>query len=238
MTIPFKTTIDFYNDESVFKLQNTAATTATPDDQLFTDLWKAQLSESISDYNDGKYTSLDRITFIRGLIFATINQYRIMHKLQPFYFAGVPSAVAQWNSDQRINQTGESLITKMSARPHKSANLGGISGETVETNLFLKQKLGLTDMIGHVTEYTPQDELLPDYTNSLDNWSATELDDPLTWIDYAADVVATIAGSWSGKSFLMQESNDTIFFGINIAFDDDGQALVFALTASNVPTTL
>ena len=238
MTIPFKTTIDFYNDESVFKLQDTSVDVASTDDQLFIDLWKTQLSESIRHYNSGEYTQLDRITFIRGLIFATINQYRIMHKLQPFYFAGVPAAVAQWNSDQRLSQSGKSLVSVLTARSHKSANLGGISGETVETNLFLKQKLGLTDLIGHISEYTSQDELLPDYTDSQSVWTESDLKNPLTWIDYAADVVATIAGTWSGKSFLMQSSDNIIFFGINVAFADDGQVLIDALTSSYTPTTL
>ena len=238
MTLTFKTSMEFYNDPALFLLQSKKASATTDDDELFIQILKFQLDDAVKHYNEKTLSDNDKITFIKSLIFASMNKYRIQHRLTPFFIGGVPTAVTQWHSEQRLTHSGESIVSVLSARPHHSANLGGISGKTVETNLFLRQTLGLTELIGHVSEYTAQDESLPDYVDSKTIWTKDELTDPENWVDYAADVVATIAGTWSGKSFLMQAYDKTLYTGINVAFSEDNELILDVLTSSTTPTIL
>lgn len=235
MTILFNTNMDFYNDPNTFLMQKEYTTS---DDELFMQMWQYQLQNAIQNYNTKQTSESDKITFLRGLVFSAINKYRVQHHLVPFVLSGVPNAVAQWHSEQRLSQSGSNLVSVLQGRPHRSANLGGISGKTVETDLFLQQTLGMTELIGHVTEYTPQDELLPDFVNSNEPWTLDEINNPLNWPQYATDIVATIAGTWSGKSFLMQTLDETLYLGLNAVIQDDHELVLDVITASKKPTVL
>lgn len=238
MTLSFTSTLDFYQQSDTFKFQDLSAEYITESDSMTMGSWKAALETAIERYNEGEITRFSQETFIIGLIYSSINKYRLERGLKPLIYAGVPHLLASWHADQRLHHTGQTLTSALMDKPYHSANLGGISDESIETDLFLVESLGFDDFVGHVEEYISQDETMPDYTNAQVAWTQDQLDNPLNWADYAADVVATIAGTWSGKQFLMQSANTDLFVGMHATPDHHDHLVIDMILASTNPTTL
>lgn len=239
-TLDFQISPDFYNNPNIFGFQEVAYEPATNWDEFNTTSERSMLLKAINDLNNNELDNVTRAKLLQAMIIASINQYRLLHSLPIFKMAGVPTMLMRWQNAQYEQQTGKHFRDVMMNRPHHSANLGSITSLRKDTehnstsNLFMRETLSLNDIVAHVDEYSAQDALLPDYIKPGEPWTTDDLmtNDPNVFTAFAADVVAAIAGSWTGKAFLMQAHFNPEFIGVFYKTNEDNQFIIDIMTAS------
>lgn len=238
MTLSFMAPMAFYNEPALFKLQPENDPAFSKAENTMIGLWRTQLQTSIKRYNEGEFTRITQASLLSGLIYATINKYRAERNLKPFIYGGVVTDLMGWQSTQRATKTGLTVVSEIMKRPNHSANLGGIAAPSIESDLFLQQQLEYLNVVGHVTEYMPQEDNMPDYIVTEKLWNDEELMNVTNWPAYAADVVAAIAGTWNGKQFLMQSSDTDLYYGQATTLVGFENLELDLMTASTTPTIL
>lgn len=233
MPVPFQITFNDIFDSSLLPIKDVFTESNNSDDN--------EANQTVAFFNElaaeAQFKSEElpentKKTLLLATINATINKYRMIQKITPMNFSGAAAKAAAWRQTH-----GESIYDFLSRRPHSSANLGGVDQSWRSSTLFLEKTLTLSEPIGHITEYRPQSNKLPDYTKSDRIWQASDLQIPINFPAYAADLIASIAGTWPGKDFLTQTIKDGIFFGTDIHFNKESIAVTIA-TASKQPKTV